>query len=325
MLDTSDIIRISIQNDMVVDNVTAKENDENDIDDEISSETLHNVDDSDDAVNEPPNKHLKLQMPAFMQPKAPVTWKTVTVENPERATKLGIETICPNICMFFLHDDCVEGAHCYNLHELPSDDIVRQRLIECGFENMAKLFHVMIARCPKLLQQYFHLFIDIFAEHQLKNDLIDTICICERERNKDKRFTLFQQLIQAFIKCGETYKTTMEIILFNVENVDQGMVDTLLNMNLVDGIDVNDFLGVFESLNKHRYAFNEHIINRLMFLCTHSVNALPTNNLRKLARLIFDILKRNIHVQKSLNKIDYNSYKQLINRYRNQNGQRQNP
>lgn len=334
MLDSSQNLRISIQNDMV-DSVTAIENGENQTDeDEILNENLHNADDiqnidddnddDDDAMEPPSNKLLKLAMPEFIQPKPIASWKVVTVDDPKRNTKLGIETICPNVCHFFLHDDCIEGKHCYNSHELPTDDMVRQRLIECGVENTDKLFRVIIARCPKLLQRYFQVFVDIFAEHHSKEYLISTICICERECNKDKRFDLFQQLIKAFIKCGETYKTAMETILFNVENMGQDMVNTLLNMNLVDGIGVSDFLAVFRSLNNHRYVFNKHIINRLMYLCTQSEDALPTEKLIEFSKLIFSILKNNkqVHQNKSLDQTYYKSYTSLYNRYRNRNGKR---
>lgn len=331
MFDSSQIIRISIQNDMV-DSVTAIGNGENQTEvDEISIENLHSenaddiqMDDVDDSMEPPSNKLLKLEIPEFIQPKPIASWKVVPVDDQKRNTKLGIETICPNVCNFFLHDDCIEGEHCYNSHELPTDDMVRQRLIDRGVENTEKLFRVIIARCPKLLQRYFHVFVDIFAEHQSKEYLIGTICICERESNKDKRFELFQQLIKAFIKCGETYKTAMETILFNVENMGQDMVNTLLNMNLVDGIGVSDFLAVFRSLNKHRYMFNKHIINRLMYLCTQSEDALPTEKLIEFSKLIFSILKNNKHVHqnKSLDQDYYKSYMSLYNRNRNRNGKR---
>lgn len=336
-------IRITIRND-AVDSVTANENSENvsneilhdeevvdydednynDVEDDASDDNNNEAVQVDDAVNESPNQILKLQTPIFIKPKPLACWQPAAVENSDRSTKLGIETICPDICFFFLHDECVEGEHCYNSHELPEPGIVRQRLIDCGGENAAQLFRVIVARCPKLLHPYFCVFVDIFAELQLTHHLIRTICICEREQSKDKRFELFQQLIQAFIKCGETYTSAMETILTNAETMNQDTVDTLLNMNLVTGVGVSDFLGVFQSLNRHKFTFNEPIINRLMFLCTHSENALSTDKLTDFARLIFDILKNNKRVLKTLNKIYYNNYIQLYERYRNRNGFRQN-
>lgn len=336
-------IRVTIRND--VDSVTAIENSEN-----VSNEILHdeeivdydedtdfNGDDDgstednnneaaevDDVVDESPNKILKLHTPKFIKPKPMACWQPVAVEISDRPIKLGIETICPNICFFFLHDECVEGEKCYNSHELPEPGIVRQRLIDCGGDNAAKLIRVIIARCPKLLHPYFCVFVDFFAELQLKTHLIGTICICERERNRDKRFELFQQLIHAFIKCGETYKTAMETILYNAETMNQDTVDTLLNMNLVTGIGVTDFLGVFQTLNGRRFIFNEPIIDRLIFLCTHSENALPTDKLTEFTRLIFEILKNNKHALRTMNKTYYHNYVQLFERCRNQNGFRKN-
>lgn len=335
MFDSSENIRITISND-ARNSVIVMETDEIEMENELATEIPQNEftadndddfddeDDDDSAEEEEPNKILTLQTPAFLHPKPIACWKPVTVENLKRITKLGIETICPNICLFFLHDECIEGEHCYNSHELPAEDVVRQRLIDCGVDNSAKLLRIIVARCSKLLQKYFHLFVDIFVEHQKKEHLFDMISICERELDKDKRFKFFQLLAKALIECGETYKTAMEMILFNVGIADQDIVDTLLNMNLVDGISVSDFLGVFQLLNERQFTFNKHIINRLMYLCTHSEAALPTEKLIEFAVLIFGILKKNRHVQKSLNKNDYKCYIQLYNHHVVRNGNRKN-
>lgn len=263
-------------------------------------------------------KRIKLDVPAFLQPKPIAAWKSVPVDSSARQKKLGIESICPNICFHFLHDTCVEGENCYSSHQLPADEFIRKRLTECGTENAVKLLRVIIARCPKLLDNFFRLFVDHFADHQLKDDLIGTISICVREQDKTKRFTLFQNLINALMRSGETYKSAMEAILFNLEDIQRDVIDTLLHMNLVDGIGVSEFLAVFQSLQNHNYRFNEHIINRLMYLCTQSEDALATDKLSVFTRLIFNILKRNVRVQTALDKKYYHDYMQLYNRNRNQ-------
>ncbi|XP_031629187.1 uncharacterized protein LOC116344674 isoform X2 [Contarinia nasturtii] len=278
--------------------------------DDNESVDEHSRDDVDadadaDVSDEWTNKRIKLQMPTFLKPKSVATWKSIAVDDPERAKRLGIESICPNICLYFLHDACVEGDNCYNSHELPSDVDVLQHFKACGTTDTGKLLRVIIARCPKLLYTYFRVFVDYFADHQMK-----------------------EHLIRAFIRSGETYESAMEAILFNLKYIDRDTIDILLNMNLIEGISVSDFLNVFRSLNRHRYRFNEHIINRLMYLCTQSEDVLDTDTLSDFTQLIFHIIKTNRHVQSVLNKNDYRKYIQLYNRYRshsrnqNRNGTR---
>lgn len=260
--------------------------------------------------SEPPIKRSKLQVPAFVQHKpARATWRPI--EPPKPSSKLGIEMICPNICFFFLRDECVEGENCYDSHTFPSESDVSQSLNACGPEKAAKLLHVIVARCPKLLELFFHTFIDFLVQNNAKDDLIEAIAICEREQDKNKQFTFFQHLTKALIRIGETYTTAMETILMNLQCARSDIVDTLLNMNLVDDIRVGDFLSVFRSLNQKRYRFNHLIIDRLMYLCSQSESVLPSDKLHEFLRLIFNILRKNRPAQKLLNKNYYNCYMML--------------
>lgn len=262
---------------------------------------------------EVPVKQIKLQVPLFIQRKSSIaSW--IPVEKPNRLTKLGIESVCPSICFFYLRDECIEGENCFDSHELPSADDVRQKLLEVGVDNVGKLFRIIIARCPKLLHQYFKVFVDFFVEHQLKNDLITTIPICERQLNQTERFEYFKYLINAFIRAGDSYTTAMHTIFFNLTQITLGVTNTLLNMNLVDGVSVDDFLGVFHSLLELRYHFHFHIINRLMYLCTQSESALSFGKLDQFAQLIYGILKRNTHAQRHLKKDCYECFIQLYSR-----------
>lgn len=283
---------------------------------EIVNEMTDNVTLSED---DSPPKRIQLQTPVFLKPAPKSTWKPIATENQKRATQLGIESIFPNICFYFLRDDCVEGDQCYDSHEMPSNDDVGQKLAECGSANAAKLFRIIIARIPKLVHQYFHTFVNFLADHQLKDDLNDTITICERQSDEKIRTKFFQQLVQAFIRSGETYSTTMVWIYWNLEKAnDDVILDTLLRINLVEGTSVSEFLSPFRSLNECRYHFNEHIVKRLLFLCVQSENALPKDSLEEFARLIFEILKNNFHVQKKLDKDIYDRYMKLYGRIRKQ-------
>lgn len=265
-----------------------------------------------------PIKRTRFNVPAFLQKQpTPVTWRPI--EQPKSVTNLGIESICPNICFFFLRDECIEGEKCYYLHELPPDAEVSRALAECGVKNAAKLLNVIIARCPKVLQQFFHVFVKFFADQNSKDELIETIAICQREKDKEKQFQYFQQLIDAFIRIGEPYEAAMQIVLWNIDYNKQGDVaDTLLNMDLVDGIGVGEFLDFLNSLNENHFYFNDIIINRLMLLCTQSENALPADQLMEFGRLIYNILRNNKRkpTQRDLNRKDYNNYIQLYNRIR---------
>lgn len=279
-----------------------------------NDETSYKLIEYTESSQELPHERSKLRVPAFIQRKPASALVEVAVK-PNQSTKLGIESVCPRICFYFLRDECVEGENCYNLHELPSDDDVRQKLIEMGNESAGKLFHTIIARCPKLLQRYFSLFIDFFVEHKSQHDLIRAVAICEREPDPNKRFDLFQYLINAFVREGCTYTTAMQTIFWRLNrNITIDVVNTLLNMNLVDGVGVDEFLNVFCSLQSQRYRFHPLIISRLMYLCTQSQAVLPHDKLDEFARLIFGILRSNEHTRGKLTKDCYESFLEMWNR-----------
>lgn len=316
MVDSLQITRNASQNGMNGEILETTENGENEIEkeDEAASENVETV--SYGERNGLTATQTKLQVPLFLR-KMPALIVVAPPEKPKQPSKIGIETICPNICLYFLQDECVEGDNCYYLHELPPDSDVTKALAACDSTKVVKLFMVIIARCAKLLQQYFHVFVEYLAERELKDDLIAAIAICERERDINNRLVYFQHLIKAFIRSGETYTTAMHTIFVNVKCMHSDLADTLLNTNLVDGIAVSDFLSVFRSLNEQHYRFNKNVIDRLMYLCTQSENALPTDKLSEFARLIFNILRTNKPATKYLNKDYYYSYNRLYNRIRN--------
>lgn len=270
-----------------------------------------------DERNQPPINRTKLQTPTFVLKKLPArdVWQTIE-KSTSINTKLGIETICPNVCFHFLRDECVEGENCYYSHEFPDDTNVSQALITCGTENAAKLFHIIVARCPKVLHRFFSTFIAYFVEHNSKTDLIDAIAICERERD-NRQFTLFQHLITGLMSIGETYITSMEIILTNLQYSNSDIVDTLLNINLVKGVNVSEFLSVFYSLNEKHYPFNRKMIDRLIYICTQSESVCPADQLKEFVRLIFEILRSNkkSDLKNSLNKVWYKRYLLLYQRF----------
>lgn len=262
---------------------------------------------------EEPIKRTKFEKPGFLRKQTPPIGIWQSLEKQPPTEKLGIETICPNVCFYFLRDECVEDDKCYDLHELPNESSVSQALTACGTINSAKLFHVIVARCPKVLHRFFNTFITYFAEQNSKADLIAAIAICERERNKERQFTFFQQLTKALIKIVGTYTNAMENILENLHYTHSDVVDILLNINLVENISVNEFLSVFHSLNEKHYRFNQKMIERLMYLCTQSESILPMDKLEQFVRLIFLILKANqkTQIHKSLDMICYRRYLRL--------------
>lgn len=298
----------------IVENGTNNHEDESDTDDDEPMSW-------EQSKQPPPAARTKFEVPKFLLKKpSPVEWRPIeSKSDPQK--KLGIQMICPNICHFFLQDECIEGDNCYNSHKFPTDSEVMEALRASDFQHAAKLFHIIIARCGKLLRQYFHTFVNFFVEQNLKDDLIETIFICGREPDKEKQFKFFKHLICALIQTGYTYTTAMEAIYWKLLDCQSDVIDTLLNMNLVDGACVDDFLNVFASLNESHYPFYWNIIDRLMYLCTQSEAVLPRDQLDNFVRLIYNILRskaRNKYMgNKQLNY--YDSYFRLYNNVRNSN------
>lgn len=299
---------------------TKQEDSSNSVVTNQNAENASEIDEQDVAVNSNENtdkplaKKLKLQMPTFLKRKLNADWKSLPHEQDrpkQDDAKLGIEFICPNICFSFLRDECVEGDSCLDLHEFPSNADIIKKLTECDAAEVLKLLQVIIARNQKLLHHFFRLFVEFFAAKRLKTHLIDALCICERERDKNKQFELLQHLIQALIQSGETYTGAMTTIFQNMDQKNCDIIDSLLNIKLVDGIGVDEFLSVFRSLNDQHYRFNAHIINRLMYLCTQSEDTLNAEVLREFTQIIFNILKQNEHVRTSIDKTFYNCYVEL--------------
>lgn len=205
-------------------------------------------------------KLIPLKMPRFAIPKKPKS----TIEKVQK--RLGIECIFPGICFPFLNDDCVELGNCYYSHALPSNDDVYERLVKFGAEKMGKLFHTMIARVPCLLNRYFEIFVEFFALHTQRGELMKTIAICERELARSKEDSKFRFLIKSFMQSGLSYETSMQHILLGLSNTD--ILPMLLNIRMVQGITMKNICNIVEVLVSYpEFVFKPSFTEYLMEIC----------------------------------------------------------
>lgn len=218
--------------------------------------------------------------------------------------RVGVESIVPNICFPFLYNNCVEMENCYYPHEFPTTDEVYERIVKCGPENAAKLFHVIVARCPPLLERYFETFVEFFGLHLRRNDLARTIAICERDNNEDNKKKMFRFLVKAFIQSGLSYQLTIRTILTGLNDVNIANITLLLDLRIANGTTLNDLFEVLQALVMDtEFIFKPALGNYLLTVCNrhnemqlvHMVKNLlrPSNRHRMIG--VEDHLLRQFH------------------------------
>lgn len=232
---------------------------------------------------------------------------------------LGIEIIVPNICFPFLRNGCVEGENCYYPHEFPTTDAVYERIVECGPENAATLFHVIVARCPSLLERYYETFVEFFALHLRRLDLIKTIAICERDNSEDNKKKKFRYLVKAFVQSGLSYQLTIRTILTGLNDVNIANITVLLDLRIVNGTTLNDLFEVLQALViDTEFIFKPAIGNFLLTVCNR-------HNELKLVHLVKNLFRpSNRHRMIGVEDHLLRQFHQKFIQNRMLNGQRQN-
>lgn len=243
---------------------------------------IDNIDDIEidfDEINikvNPQPKTIKLILPkAFIfKEYKPMQLPTTPTPTPKPIRKqLGIESILPNICFPFLRDECVEFERCLDSHEFPSDDEMYERLVKYKPEQMSKLFHIIIARHPNLLNRFFKIFMEYFALHVHRAALVKTIDMCEREPELLQKIEKYRFLIKSFMQSGFTIDDTMTTILKAI-NDSNGSLSMVLDPRVMAGVNVGNILNIVKALDATpEYAFNGVIINYLMEICIKTKNA----------------------------------------------------
>lgn len=215
-------------------------------------------------------QRIPVYLPRFLKPRPPNDSATPTAAHTNE--RLGIELLFPGICMHFLHDECVEMNRCIRLHELPSAEQVYMRLCEHDAGQMAKLFNVIIVRCAKLLHIYFKTFLDFFAMHWQRDDLIKAIGVCERTTNDDVRGHQFQTLVLAFMLSGMSYEATMQTILAHLTSKTSRSINFVLTASIVEQASNDSVARIVSMLVRKKTLIEPATIDRLMtmFLDTHN-------------------------------------------------------
>lgn len=267
---------------------------------------------------------IRPKKPMIKLPPFAAKIKTKRKPMPKKAEekRIGVESIVPNICFPFLYNSCVEMENCYYPHEFSTTDEVYERIVKCGPENAAKLFHVIVARCPSLLDRYFETFVEFFALHLRRNDLAKTIAICERDNNEDNKKKKFRFLIKAFIQSGLSYQLTIRTILTGLNDVNIANITLLLDLRIVNGTTLNDLFEVLQALVMDtEFIFKPALGNFLLTVCNR-------HNEMKLVHLVKNLLRpsnrhRIIGVEDHLLRQFHQKF--ILNRMQNgprRNGQR---
>lgn len=302
------------------------------------NESSQNMDESDDENifidldGEMDDDKIKIEpkKPVIRLPPFAIQMKSKRKSMPEQIPKkteekrVGVECIVPNICFPFLYNGCVEMDNCYYSHEFPTTDMVYERIVECGPENAAKLFHVIVARCPSLLELYYKTFVEFFALHLCRIDLAKTIAICERDTNEDNKKEKFRFLIKSLIQSGLSYQLTIRTILTGLIDVNIANITLLLDLRIVNGTTFNDLFEVLQALViDTEFIFKPALGNFLLTVCIR-------HNEMKLVHLVKNLFRpynrhRMIGVEDHLLRQFHQKF--IQNRMQNslrQNGQRPN-
>lgn len=229
--------------------------------------------------------------------------------------RLGIEIIFPDICYPFLSDSCIANEFCLDSHEYPLIDIL-QRLNTIGTENVSKIFHNIVRRCPKLLECYFQTFLDYFVLQGQQDDIIKSIDICNR--SSPEQWQSNQQYLGMIIKAmgqsGFSYGQTIRWALLNLKNPSEQIVGFLLNANLSNLVDLNDLNGILVNLKKQHHRFNLPLVERLMVISIHLESDM-------LIRTTFGILSQFLSNQNpnepKINNVVYQKFSDAVTNLKN--------
>lgn len=122
------------------------------------------------------------------------------VKAEDRSTRLGVESILPDICMPFLSQECVE-QRCPRSHRFVSSENVYRKLSELGTEKSSQLFRVIVSRCQRLLLSYFETFMHFFAANRMVRDLSAMVPFCECPSLASR----MADLLRALMSTGKSY------------------------------------------------------------------------------------------------------------------------
>lgn len=279
-----------------------------------------NLDDEMDVDIETRPKKPVIKLPPFAA-KIASKRKPTPKQMPQEAKdkRVGVESIVPNICFPFLSNGCVEMENCYYPHEFPTTDKVYERIVKCGPENAAKLFHVIVARCPSLLDRYFETFVEFFALHLRRNDLAKTVVICERDNNEENKAKKFRFLVKAFVQSGLSYQLTIRTILTALNDVNIANITLLLDLRIVNGTTLSDLFEVLQALVMDtEFIFKPVLGNYLLTTCNR-------HNDMKLVLLVKNLLRpSNRHRMIGVEDHLLRQFHQKFIQNRMLNGQRQN-
>lgn len=127
----------------------------------------------------------------------------------------SMKSLCPNVLL----DECT-AASCPKSHRLPEPLELRERLTSLKDDDIKLVFKEIILPYKKLVQKYFCVITEIYAERRLKSELIKLINVCD----SNNTHSFYAHIIDALVKAGMPYVQALVIILsYNQTNTPKSL------------------------------------------------------------------------------------------------------
>lgn len=163
----------------------------------------------------------------------------------DRSTYLGVETILPGICFYFLNEECVE-ERCLQSHELPHSEDIFGKLCEIGCGKSAELFRVIIVRCPMLRYKYTTTFIRFFSAKKMIYEMINIIEFCEDP--SFKMISVMDYLVKEFMSMGMSYSEAVTLIIKNQKRRTNQTYSMLIDRMKFRDVNESQVIAIITSL-----------------------------------------------------------------------------
>lgn len=180
------------------------------------------------------------------------------------APELTGEDIFGKPCPHYLEDKCLQDMFCMQIHNLPSDQIVRENLKKAKPKAVNEA-NKLLMKHSKLGTKYFSIFCEYYGSTKDRRNLLEMAKHCK----KPMYIANLSDVVEAFVTSGLEYNITIDLILRNCKN-ELPPADLVYILRVIldkrnkeAGAHCKDFMDLFTS-NDHIFIIE--IINRIILL-----------------------------------------------------------